>query len=278
MTDINCEHIIEKMPLLLDNQLPRQKADAIFLHIRSCPTCSAEYDFFCKTRQLTGALSAPKLPDDFHARLMHAVAQDAPKPALRPKTHFYRKAAGFAATAAVLALSALSFISMQNGFFIRQTEDLTASFASPSIDAAVTPQTQASLAPDDSNSAPDKTLGAAENTPSHKQALTPEPETFSKEPSLPATHNQETAEDAPLPAATNHENNLEYKVYRVFLDQSALPLAEEKLQSFTKDENGYRIETEVAPLLSALSALSGYRAEETPSPNGATYILLFTNE
>ncbi len=278
MTELNCEHMINKIPLLLDNQLPEQEKACLLDHIHSCPTCSMEYDFFCKTKELTETLSAPKLSCGFHDRLMNTIETEAKRPVLRPKKLFYRKTYGFAAAAAVLALSVASYVALQSGFDNGQTGTLTAPVAPHSTEAAITPRAQASTAPEDSKTTPKAGPSIASNAPRQESPAAPAFEQSAKEPPFSAAQIAENPENALLPAVTDDEKTPDCKVYRVFVDQWALPLAEEKMQGFTKEENGYRVETAVAPLLSELATLSGYRVEEAASENENTYIQLSTNQ
>ena len=109
-----CENVHEMLSLYIDDMLTEAETKQVEKHLQTCQACRAEYVFLKSI--VSTAQSMPKLTVDtaFHEKIMENVAQAAkesqkPKPA---RKNVWKLASGFAAAAAVVALSVISLNSL----------------------------------------------------------------------------------------------------------------------------------------------------------------------
>ena len=109
-----CENVREMLSLYIDDMLTEAETQQVEQHLQACQECRAEYEFLKGI--VSTAQSMPKLTVDaaFHEKIMENVAQAAKESQKLKSTrkNIWKLASGFAAAAAVVALSVISLNSL----------------------------------------------------------------------------------------------------------------------------------------------------------------------
>jgi len=284
MAKLKCPNILPFIPLLVDGALSATESDSIEKHLSVCPDCRREFDLYCAMKQTAALLPSPSLSSDFHKNLMKTIAAEttaAPKRARVLRPSFLRHAMGFAAAAAVVALSVVTLSQVS---FLGMPKDSP----SDNLDNLVTqPQvTQPQVAqPQVTQSQGAQSQGAQpqvvqprvtapkvatpivdEPTRSIDSQVTPSQVTPSQvAPAQTTPQHDAPAQESTAPAAScgivAEEPQQKFATYRVFIEEAYLAEAQGLLADCTQDAHGYRADNGAAPLLKALSALPGYHTE-----------------
>lgn len=293
MAKLKCANILPLIPLLADDALSAAESDRLKKHLSVCPACRREFDLYRAMKRTTASLSAPQLSSDFHEKLMKTIGEtklsqetaSAPKRARVLRPSFLRHAMGYAAAAAVVALSVVT---------LSQVSFLDMPKTTPSDNLVAQPQVTQSQVTEDVTAQPQVVQPrvaqspAGEPIPSIDSQVTPSRVTPSRvtpsrvTPSQATPHQDAPSQESTAPAAScgivAEEPQQTSATYRVFIKTAHLPEAQELLADCPQNEHGYRVENSVSPLLEALSALPGYRTEcienGTEQPLTADYILL----
>ena len=106
----NCESVKEMLSLYIDNMLCEDESEAVKTHLAECDECKGEYDFLKGMTCVAREMPVLSVSTDLHAKIMQAAtSQQAVKKSAR--RILWRMASGFAAAAAVVAISVISFLS-----------------------------------------------------------------------------------------------------------------------------------------------------------------------
>lgn len=140
MAKSDCTNILNLIPLYIDNMLSEEEHDIVCEHIAGCSDCRKEYEMMKSIMVSAGSLPEIDVPEGFHENLMEKIrvaAKDAPK---RRTLIPWRRATGFVAAAAVVALSVVSYLSLDrnNG---AANPDLY--LPSPSTEQTIAPASEA---------------------------------------------------------------------------------------------------------------------------------------
>ncbi len=286
MAKSKCMNILPSIPLLVDGALSASESDSIEKHLSVCPDCRREFDLYRAMKHTTATLSAPQLSSDFHEKLMKTIGEvtlsqetAAPKRARVLRPPFLRHAMGFAAAAAVVALSIVSFLNMPK---TTPSDNLDDFAAQPQV---VQPQvTQSQVTQSQGTESRVAQVPAGEPSPSidHQVAqpqVTPSQVTQSQTtPRQDAPAQESTAPAASCGIVAEEMPQQKFVTYRVFIEKAYLTEAEAMLAGCPQDEHGYRVENGATPMLETLSTLPGYRTEcienDATQPLTADYICL----
>lgn len=113
IANTDCKNIQELIPLYLDNMLSDEENDTVRTHIETCDVCKAEYELMASIMQTAASLPEIDVPEGFHEKLMEKVKAEAE--AKKERKAFalpWKKVSGFAAAAAVIAVSVVSFMQL----------------------------------------------------------------------------------------------------------------------------------------------------------------------
>lgn len=105
-----CEKVKEMLSLYIDNELCDSEKNAIKTHLETCDECKGEYEFLHSIVSAANTMPMLSVSADLHAKIMQeATNQPVKKPARRS---IWRITSAFAAAAAVVAISVISFGSL----------------------------------------------------------------------------------------------------------------------------------------------------------------------
>ncbi len=109
----DCKQIQEIIPLYIDNMLSDEEQNAVRAHIETCEACKAEYELMASIIKTAASLPELDVPEGFHEKLMEKVKAEAEKKQERKMYALpWKKISGFAAAAAVIAVSVVSFMQL----------------------------------------------------------------------------------------------------------------------------------------------------------------------
>ncbi len=103
-----CETCKEQLPLYIDGACTEAEAEAIREHLSVCEACQKEEAFLRSISATAKTLPGLAVTEDFRLRLQNRLEQEAAKPKSRVLP-LWKKAAGFTAAAAVIAISVFTF-------------------------------------------------------------------------------------------------------------------------------------------------------------------------
>jgi len=159
----NCETVKDMLSLYIDNMLCDDEATAVRAHLKACSECKKEYEFLNGIVSAANTMPALSVSADLHAKIMQAATkQPVKKPARRS---LWRIASGFAAAAAVVAISVISFGSLPgHPDLTPQPDPVIQSPVTPAQKPAEPPTTE----PDEPVSRP-AVVAAPQNAPEETQ-------------------------------------------------------------------------------------------------------------
>lgn len=112
MIKSDCENIQHIIPLYIDNMLSEEETSILCEHIKSCSICKEELTFMQHMVEKTAELPEVPVSKSFHQGLMEKVSKE-PKIFQKWYAFSWKTATSFAAAAAVVALSVVSFLSLE---------------------------------------------------------------------------------------------------------------------------------------------------------------------
>ncbi len=293
----DCKNILDQIPLYIDNMLSEEETDIVCKHIKTCSACKKEYEFIKSISKASAGLVSPALSKDFHDRLMQKISAEA-----APKRRIalpWRKAMHFAAAAAVIALSVVSFLNLeQKAPSANVDEYLPAASETPSGEvqtaqpeqtteqgesvaqitdhAKATPKPQKTVKKPVNATAPAKKT-TQESRMDEKTLPSENPPVTESEVISPASARIVQEPDSTAYSGENDETETAtaYRVVTVTVSETAYDEAAHILSVCEMDENGYRAEEKLPDLLDALSALEDYEMTSRASSDvTADYIQL----
>lgn len=136
--DKTCEMIQEQLLSYIDGELRDEDAAVIDKHLTGCDVCRKEYEFLCGILKTANELPVLKVDASLHARILQGAEQAAKTQKPLGRT-LWRTVSGFAAAAAVIALSVVTLNSLPGHPELLQ-EELTdhQTEINQTIDSAVT--------------------------------------------------------------------------------------------------------------------------------------------
>lgn len=304
MAKSKCTNILPFIPLLVDGALSATESHSIEKHLSVCPDCRREFDLYRAMKQTAASLPTPSLSSDFHENLMKTIAVEttaAPKRARVLRPSFLRHAMGFAAAAAVVALSVVtlsqvSFLNMPKASpsdnlddFVTQSQVTELQVAQPQVTQSQGAQSQGAqpqvvqprvTAPKVATPIADEPTRSIDSQVTPSQVTPSQVAPSQVAPSQATPHQDAPAQESTAPAAScgilaEEIPQQKFVTYRVFIEKAYLAEAQGLLADCTLDAHGYRADNGAAPLLKALSALPGYRTECIENDAAQTdYILL----
>lgn len=109
----SCKEILVLLSPYIDRELDAETAKAVEEHLSACESCRAEYRFLSGISQAAGALPELSVSAEFHNALHEKLAAAAAEKNISGRRKpVWQWAAGFAAAAAVVALSVVTFSSL----------------------------------------------------------------------------------------------------------------------------------------------------------------------
>ena len=278
MTAWDCEKIREFIPLYIEQELSAKETEFIQKHLENCEECQKEYAFFASVLKNLSSMPEPELPKDFHVNLMRKVRAAAPA----KKTYYFdfKRIAGFAAAAAVITLSVVSFMNLEKTKEQNANPDvyLTAPAQQEKTEKQQQAETQDKSAVEEKNvpritSHPKTSIGG-------KEAQN-ETSGFSRVREVPESAISETqAESSAAPAMEQSEQIAAHSEEEIFIcatvsvAEPEKPTAESILSGFTKGDQGYLVGENLELVLEKLSELDGYVVEKTQNENLTEHIII----
>ena len=268
MTALDCEKIQALLPLYIENELSEKETDSVRKHLENCSECQKEYAFFASMLKKLSSMPEPELPKDFHSNLMRKVHAQTPA----KKTYFidFKRIAGFAAAAAVLALSVVSYLNLEksNEQNINPDVYLTAPAQQEEIeDKPQATETQEPIVAE-KTVAPKKT--SRPKAPIERNDTQGEMGGFSRVREIPeetTPEAQAATSAAPImeqtenvPAYTNEEP---FTLATVSVSETEREIAETILSNFAKEDEGYLVGENLDLVLEKLATLEGYTVTKT---------------
>lgn len=262
MTAWDCEKIREFIPLYIEKELSEEETEFIKKHLENCEECQKEYAFFASVLENLSSMPEPELPKDFHVNLMRKVRVAAPA----KKTYYFdfKRIAGFAAAAAVIALSVVSFMNLEKASEQNANPDvyLTAPAQQEKTEKLQPTETQDKSAVEEKNvpritSHPKTSIGGKE--------AQGEMSGFSRVREIPESAISEAqAESSAAPAMEQteqiaaHSEEESFALVTVFVSEAERENAEIILSGFAKGDQGYLVGENLELVLEKLSELDGY--------------------
>lgn len=270
MKSSDCEKIQNLIPLYLDNMLSDEEKDVVDAHIADCETCREELFFMQSVLEHTKDLPEVEVSEGFHSRVMAQVKKETAMPKKR-YAFSWKQASSFVAAAAVVALSVVSFLSLEEPSDIQNTDVyITVPSAQPEVEAvqgteekqpALEPQTQGTKKP-----------AARKNIVTQEPSFAPADTATGYEPDNISV--ARSVEDVPS-AYTVQEADVCCSLVTVTVSETAKADAEVILQAYPKDEIGYQVGENLDLVLTKLATLDGYTCtEEVVEDIEQNYILL----
>lgn len=284
MKQADCETVQKQIPLYIDNMLAGEEKDFMQEHIVGCDACRSELALMQSILAQVATLPEPELSADFHERFVENLQKEASRPKIRAIIP-WKKVTGFAAAAAVVALSVVSFFQLdQNG--AGQNPDIYLTEPTPAVQqgvpdegkeggAFVSETEKAQAEPETKHVPKAKTVEQAGTQEAHlpqtaqeiaeeqPAVYTPSSRTVSEDgqggagAAASETAAMEPAAHEAFSGDTTHEETA-YSVVTVTVAESAKAQAEEILSVHTKDDNGYAVGDRLNEVLSRLEVLEGY--------------------
>ena len=302
MKQADCETVQKQIPLYIDNMLSDEEQVIVKEHIKKCDACQSELALRSSILVDLATLPEPELSEGFHERFVENLKQEASKPRIRARIP-WKKVTSFAAAAAVVALSVVSFFQLEQSDG-GQNPDVYLTEPTPAVQqgvsdegeasSALVSETEATQAPPQEGRALHKTQGkpagkqethlpqvAKEMTEGQPAVYTPSSrmiaedgqgdadaasgsETESSEPAAQEAFSGETVPDKTI-----------YSVVTVTVAETAKEQAEEILSMYAKDDYGYAVGDSLNDVLARLEALEGYSAvTEDAEEIAGNYIVL----
>lgn len=267
MTALDCENIQALIPLYIDNELSEEEADFVKQHLESCAECRKEYAFIASMLENLSSMPEPELPKDFHENLMRKVRAAAPT----KKTYYFdfKRIAGFAAAAAVIALSVVSFMNLENTKEQNANPDVY--LTAPAQQEQTEDKSQAEEAKEsaaEKNVVPRKTSGPKTSIVGKEVKV--ETNGFSRVREVPQNAIPDVQAEsslAPAEAQTEHvpayTNEETYILATVSVLETEKANAEVILSNFPKGDQGYQVGENLELVLEKLSELNGYTVTKT---------------
>ncbi len=275
MVKSDCEHIENLIPLYIDNMLSEEENDILCEHIKSCPECAENLKFL--KSMMAVAKDAPEIsvPEDFHSNLMNGVRKEAAKKSLGLLA-LKRTIVGFAAAAAVVALSVTAHINLNENKVTQNPDDFITPIPAqqttdPEENEVVTPEPEEteepSAKPESKKNVSKNVVDASKNVSSKSEAT------------LPAESTEET--DAPSTFSRRENEGISVarmsgcRVIKISVYESEREKAEKLLKGLEKDETGYKLSQENEKILEELAKLEGFSSrEEVNETIDCDYIIL----
>ena len=284
----DCETVQKQIPLYIDNMLSDEEKIIVKEHIEKCDACQSEFALMQSILKDLAALPEPELSEGFHERWVANLQKEASKPRISIVIP-WKKVTGFAAAAAVVALSVVSFFQLdQNG--TGQNPDVYLTEPAPIVQQGVSDASEESGTPVSEaeetqvNPRQGRAMEARTEKPAGKQEThLPEvaQEMADGQPAVytPASRMiaEDGVQDAGLEAFSGETEYGEttYGVVTVTVAETAKPQAEEILAAYPKDDYGYAVGESLQDVLARLELLEGYSmTAETVESISETYIVL----
>ncbi len=277
MTALDCEKTKALLPLYIEHELS-EEMELIKKHLENCPECQKDYTFFTSMLESLSSLPEPELPGDFHANLMRKVKATSPI----KKTYFidFKRIAGFAAAAAVIALSVVSFMNLEKTN--EQSKNPDVYLTAPAQEETQTPQAEEIKTPKAKVEpmAPRKTSGP--KTTIDGREVQGEASGFSRVREVPESQVSDVhAETSAAPALEQTEEISAYTIEETFtlatvsVSEAEKENAEAILSNFSKGDQGYLVGKDLELTLEKLAALEGYTVttQESTTLKGHTIFL-----
>ncbi len=313
--NVTCEIVRNNLSSYIDLELDEETAEEIEKHLSECRDCRKEYEFFKGISETAKNLPRLSVSSSLHDKIMACVA-DASEKAKKPKAprrSLFRIASGFAAAAAVIAVSVISLNSLP-GHPELTPENLTREIEktappivtlSPDPEQAETVAQQKPLEADKKNSTPAPKQESAqknvesnpvETAPEKVRVLPPEMIREQEEEHAPAAaslaHDERILEEPAMEAedlttfdaasgggggSSVARNVAFYPVITYYVTQESYSEAVELVLGFEKNNEGYVIPcNDFSSLADRLEGLSGYlrdSGKETITEESSVLIL-----
>lgn len=291
MKKSDCETIQKQIPLYIDNMLADEELDSVQEHIEGCDACRREFALMQSILAKVAALPEPELSEDFHERFVESLQKEASKPKISVVIP-WKKVTGFAAAAAVVALSVVSFFQLEQSGG-GQNPDIYLTEPTPAVQqgapdkgeessALVSEQEEAQTKPRQERALNAKTGKPAGKQETHQPQAAQEiaeeqPAVYTPSArtvleggqggaggSVSEAEAMEPAMQEAFCEGTAHAET-GCSVVTVTVADSAKEQAEEILSVHTKDDYGYAVGDSLNDVLARLEELEGYSAvtEET---------------
>lgn len=108
----DCSIFEGQLSSYIDRMLPEEESKEILKHLETCPQCRGEYEFLTAIKQTTEKLPTLTVDAGLHEKIMQEVAVTRQTKKKIAQNHPWRIASAFAAMAAVVAISVISFSSL----------------------------------------------------------------------------------------------------------------------------------------------------------------------
>lgn len=262
MTAPDCEKIQELLPLYVEKELSEEETELIRKHLENCEECQKEYAFFASMLENLSSMPEPELSEGFHENLMRKVRAKAPL----KKTYYFnvKRIAGFAAAAAVIAFSIVSFMNLEKANEQSKNPDVyltaPAQKEAPQAEETKNPITKEEPVVPRKTSVPKTYVG-------EKEAQSEGGVPFSKAreiqevPSAQASSAPAMAQTEGIAAYTEES----FVCTTVTVSEKDKAIAEVILSDFEKNDTGYVVGELLEKVLARLSVLDGYTAETEQS-------------
>ena len=265
MAKSDCEHILNLIPLYIDNMLSEEENDILCEHIKICRECKKEVEFLKSIKGVAGEIPEIEVPKDFHERLMNKIAMED-----TPKKRFgivalKRTAISFATAAAVVALSVTAHFNLPKNADTKDVDDFTP--------ITISVPEQEPVIKEESKKETIKPKAKAVQAAEEPKAV---PKTDEKEQeAVPPEGNMILAISDDF-NDTDTETRIEkHQIVSVTLDGDEYEKAEEILNDFEKDDKGYKIYDNLEDTLAKLSELYGFSSQTEQSDEiECNYIVL----
>ena len=315
MANADCKNIQNLIPLYLDNMLSDEENDMVRNHIASCDACKAEYELMASIMQTAASLPELNVPEGFHEKLMEKVKAEAEsKQERRIYARSWRKVSGFAAAAAVIAVSVVSFMQLdrennQTNPDVYLTKPAPVSTSAPAakdktaeheVQAPAQESTQPKQKKQDSaqkqngrEAAPaptqtyqpriekrrenDSSQAAVAQAEAEGAAYTPEEDsrTYQVAPAPAEASSAPQGSDSASTGGSGARSAEKFRIVSITVADSAVAEAEAILSAYDKDANGYNVGESLDAVTGQLSKLEGYQViTQTSSQVSAHYIVL----
>ncbi len=260
MAKSDCEHILNLIPLYIDNMLSEEENDILCEHIKTCRECKKEVEFLKSVTSVAGEIPEIEVPKDFHERLMNKIAMEE-----KPKKRFgivafRRSAISFAAAAAVIALSVTAHFNLPQNTDTKDVDDITPVETSVSEQEPVMKKESTKKTVKPKISKPKaKTVQGAEEPKAEPKIVKNEQETVSPEGNMLSVI-LDDYDDKDIETKVQMR-----QIVSVTLDGDEYEKAEEILKDFEKDDTGYKIYDNLEDTLAKLSELDGFSSQAEQS-------------
>ena len=265
MAKSDCEHILNLIPLYIDNMLSEEENDILCEHIKICRECKKEAEFLKSVTRVAGEIPEIEVPNDFHERLMNKIAMEDMQKKRFGIVALKRTAISFATAAAVIALSVTAHFNLPKNTDTKDVDDFAPiTISVPEQEPVIKEESKKETIKPKA-----KTVQAAEEPKAVPKTDEKEQETVPNEANMISVISDDSDDK-------DTETRIEkHQIVSVTLDDGEYEKAEEILNDFEKDDKGYKIYNNLEDIIAKLSELYGFSSQTEQSDEiECNYIVL----